>query len=165
MISNTWFQHHQRYLYAWKSPGDCTRNQIDYITINEPIRNSVTKVKSHPGADCGSDQNPIVATVKVIQENNEKEVTNKTANRPAQQQSHQLVSARIHDMVRTDEMETRYTKFSHLLIEATEQIVSVETRRANQRWMTNEILYMMEERRLLKHNQGLCRQKDAEIQR
>ena len=31
--------------------------------------------------------------------------------------------------------------------------------------MTNEILDMMEERRLLKHNQGLYRQNDAEIQR
>ena len=68
-------------------------------------------------------------------------------------------------MVRTDEMETRYTQFSNILIEATEQIVPVETRRANQRWMTNEILDMMEGRRLLKHNECLYRQKDAEIQR
>ena len=68
-------------------------------------------------------------------------------------------------MVRTDEMETRYTEFSNILIEATEQIVPVETMRANQRWMTNEILDMMVERRLLIHNKGLYRQKDAEIQR
>ena len=31
--------------------------------------------------------------------------------------------------------------------------------------MTNEILYMMEERRLLKHNKCLYRQKEHEIQR
>ena len=62
-------------------------------------------------------------------------------------------------------METRYTEFSNVLIEATEQIVPVETRRANQRWMTNETLDMMEERRLLKHDQGLYSQKDAKIQR
>ena len=73
--------------------------------------------------------------------------------------------ASIRDMVRTGEMETRYTEFSNVLIEATEQIVPVETRRANQRRMTNELLDMMEERRLLKHNQGLYRQKDVEIQR
>ena len=68
-------------------------------------------------------------------------------------------------MVITDEMGTRYTKFSNILIEATELIVPVETRRANQRWMNNEILDMIEERRLLKHNQGLYRQKVSEIQR
>ena len=32
-------------------------------------------------------------------------------------------------------------------------------------WMTNGILDMMEERRLLKHNQGLYKQMDTEIQR
>ena len=35
VILNTWFQHHRRHLYTWESPGDGTRNQIDYITINE----------------------------------------------------------------------------------------------------------------------------------
>ena len=74
------------------------------------------------------------------------------------QKFRQQVSARIRDMVRTDEMEKRYTEFSNILIEATEQIVPVETKRANQRWITNEILDMMEERRLLKHYQGLYRQ-------
>ena len=68
-------------------------------------------------------------------------------------------------MVITDEMETRYTGFRNIVIEATKQIVPIETRRANQMWMANEILDMMEERRLLKHNQGLYRQKDAEIQK
>ena len=58
VILNTWFQHHQRHLYTWKSPVDGTRNQIDYITINERFRNSV---QSYPGTDCGSDHNPIVA--------------------------------------------------------------------------------------------------------
>ena len=81
------------------------------------------------------------------------------------QKFRQQVAAHIRDMVRTDEMETRYTEFSKILIEATEQIVPVETRIANQKWMNNEILDMMQERRLLKHNQGLYRQKDAEIQR
>ena len=35
VILNTWFQHHQRHLYTWKSPGDGTRNQIRYITMSE----------------------------------------------------------------------------------------------------------------------------------
>ena len=63
-------------------------------------------------------------------------------------------------MVRTDEMEKRYKEFSNILIEPAEQIVLVETRRTNQRWITNEILYMMEERRLLKHKQGLYLQNE-----
>ena len=62
---NTWFQHHQRHLYTWKSPGDGVRNQIDYITMNKRFRNAITQVKGYPGADCGSDHVPIVATMKV----------------------------------------------------------------------------------------------------
>ena len=31
------------------SPEDGTSNQIDYLTINERYRNSVTQVKSYPG--------------------------------------------------------------------------------------------------------------------
>ena len=42
VIMNTWFQHHQRHLYTWKSPGDGVRNQIDYITLNKRFRNAIT---------------------------------------------------------------------------------------------------------------------------
>ena len=65
MIINTWLQHHQRHLYNWKSPGDGVRNEIDYITMNKRFRNAITPVKGYPGADCGSDHVPIVATMNV----------------------------------------------------------------------------------------------------
>ena len=38
-ICDTWFQHHVRKRYTWKSPGDINRNQIDYIMINERFQN------------------------------------------------------------------------------------------------------------------------------
>jgi len=34
-IMNTWFAAHPRRRYTWASPGDRTRNQIDYIMISE----------------------------------------------------------------------------------------------------------------------------------
>ena len=30
-IMNTWFKNHPRRCWTWKSPGDRTRNQIDFI--------------------------------------------------------------------------------------------------------------------------------------
>ena len=123
-------------------------------------------------ADCGSDHNPIVVTVRVklrklMRKKSQPKLQTDLlrSENEYRQQFRQQVLARIRDMVRTDEMETRYTELSNILIEATEQIVPVETRRANQRWMTNEILHMMEVRRLLKHNQDLYRQNNAEILR
>ena len=67
VIMNTYFRHHPRYLYTWKSPGDRNRNQIDYITVNHRFRNSVKNVRTYPGADCGGgcDHNAVVVKIKV----------------------------------------------------------------------------------------------------
>ena len=65
VILNSWFKQHERRLWTWKSPADRTRNQIDYITINSRYRNSITNVKTYPGADCNSDHVPVVANFRV----------------------------------------------------------------------------------------------------
>ena len=54
-ICNTWFQHHVRKRYTWKSPGEITRNQTDYIMINERFKNSMKQAKAMSGADMISD--------------------------------------------------------------------------------------------------------------
>ena len=64
-MCNTWFRHHPRHLWTWSIPGNRFRNQIDYFTINQRFRNSVTKVETYPGADCGSDHVPVVVDVKL----------------------------------------------------------------------------------------------------
>ena len=58
-ICNTWFQHHVRKRYTWKSPGDITRNQIDYIMVNERFKNSIKQAKAMPRADINSDHIPV----------------------------------------------------------------------------------------------------------
>ena len=64
-IMNAWFQHHNRRLYTWKSHGDQTRNQIDYICINQRFRNGVTQCKTIPTADCNSNHILLVAKIVV----------------------------------------------------------------------------------------------------
>ena len=46
IIANTWFQQPVRKLYTWKSPGDISRNQIDYIMFNERFRNCIKQAKT-----------------------------------------------------------------------------------------------------------------------
>ena len=65
VVTNTTFQHPNRLLYTWKSPGDVSRNQIGYLLIRKRHRNSVKQCKTYPGADIGSDHNPLVARVSV----------------------------------------------------------------------------------------------------
>ena len=65
IITNTWFKHHNRRRWAWRSPNGVVKNQIDYITINERFRNSITQAKTYPGADCGSDHVPVICNFRV----------------------------------------------------------------------------------------------------
>ena len=65
IICNTCYRHHPRNLWAWSSPGDQYRNQIDYITINNRFRNSITQVKTYLGADGGSDHVPVLSDMRV----------------------------------------------------------------------------------------------------
>ena len=62
-VMNAWFSHHKRHLWTWKSPGDITRNQIDYILINKRFRNAVTQVRTYPGAAVDSDHLPLIASM------------------------------------------------------------------------------------------------------
>ena len=51
-IGKTIFPHHPRILYTWRSPGERTRNQIDYIVVKRRWRTSLLNVNTRPDADC-----------------------------------------------------------------------------------------------------------------
>ena len=55
IIKNKYFKNRDSRLCTWRSPGDWTQNQIDYICVNSRMRNSVLDCKTYPSADCGSD--------------------------------------------------------------------------------------------------------------
>ncbi|GFO16672.1 craniofacial development protein 2-like protein [Plakobranchus ocellatus] len=59
IVGNTWFQQPPRRKWTWKSPGDETRNQIDYMMISKRYRNALLLAKTYPNADCYSDHVPV----------------------------------------------------------------------------------------------------------
>jgi len=65
VLTNTTFKHHPRRLYTWSSPGDRTRNQIDYIMVPKRWQSSIQNVKTRPGADCGSDHQMLYCKMKL----------------------------------------------------------------------------------------------------
>ena len=65
IIANTWFQNHPRRLWTWQSPDDTTRNQVDFIAISKRYKNGVLNCRTFPGADVGSDHEPVLATLRV----------------------------------------------------------------------------------------------------
>uniref|UniRef100_A0A8D8T3N0 Craniofacial development protein 2 n=1 Tax=Cacopsylla melanoneura TaxID=428564 RepID=A0A8D8T3N0_9HEMI len=64
IVTNTFFQQHPRRLYTWKSPDKRTRNQIDFVLINDRFKNSLLSIKTYPGADVKSDHNPLVGKLR-----------------------------------------------------------------------------------------------------
>ena len=64
-VTNTWFKNHPRRLFTWRSPGDLTRNQIDYILSSKRFRNSILNCKTYPQADCNTDHILLVATLQM----------------------------------------------------------------------------------------------------
>jgi hypothetical protein len=51
IVTNTSFKKRKTKLYAWKSPGDRKRYQIDYIMVMQRFRDSIRDVKTLSGAE------------------------------------------------------------------------------------------------------------------
>ena len=64
VIANTFFQQHKRRLYTWTSPDGQLRNQIDYIHCSQRW-SSIQSAKIRPGADCGSDHEPLITKFRL----------------------------------------------------------------------------------------------------
>ena len=65
VIANTLFQQHKRRLYTWTSPDGQYQNQIDYILYTQRWRNSIQSAKTRLGADCGSDNELLIAKFRL----------------------------------------------------------------------------------------------------
>ena len=65
VIANTLFQQHKRRLYLWTSPDDQYWNQIDYILCSQRWRSSIQSEKISPGADCSSDNEFLIAKLRL----------------------------------------------------------------------------------------------------
>ena len=63
--TNTLFQQHKRGLYTWTSSDGQYRNPINYILCSQRWRRSILSAKTRPGADCGSDQELLIAKFRL----------------------------------------------------------------------------------------------------
>ena len=65
VITNTLFRLHNRHRYTWESPGDRQRSQIDYILISRQWKQSVNNARTCNSADCDSDHNLLILSMKL----------------------------------------------------------------------------------------------------
>ena len=65
VIANTLFQQYKRRLYTWTSQDGQHQNQTDYILCSQRWRSSIQSAKTRLGADCGSDNELLIAKFRL----------------------------------------------------------------------------------------------------
>ena len=65
VIVNTLFRQHKRRLYTWTSSDSQHWNQTDYILSSQRRRSSIQSAKPRLGADCGSDNELLIAKFRL----------------------------------------------------------------------------------------------------
>ena len=170
IIANMWLQQPVRKLYTWKSPGDKSRNQIDYIIFKERFRKCIQQAKTYPGTDMNSDHNPVVIKINM-------KFKRTNATKRSEQLELNLLKEETYKNKYNVEVQNIYER---LCIEETEQqpdngcfnnqcdkkwttvkqpikssLNAVLPRKANrkkQKWMTDHILHLMENRKQFKNS-------------
>lgn len=162
VISNTLYKLPERRLYTWKSPQDkadnVTRNQVDYIMINKRFKSSLINVKTYPGADVPSDHNLLMARVRIrLASNKIKRTRNQLnlANLDNTKIKEELKRQINYILVASNDVENpidTWNKAVENIRATTNQQLGTNVKTAKQKWMNDEILKMMDERRKHRSN-------------
>ena len=156
VVMNTWFRQPPRRTWTWMSPGDRTRNQIDFITINKRFRNAVTRARTYPGADCNSDHVPVVVDMKVQLRKPKKsqskpKINVKVLKEDSIKEEYSIYVRNKYEALRDetegDSIEGDYERLKIAIEEANIEILPKVDRVAKRPWMTDNILNLMDARR------------------
>uniref|UniRef100_A0A8D9A4P5 Craniofacial development protein 2 n=1 Tax=Cacopsylla melanoneura TaxID=428564 RepID=A0A8D9A4P5_9HEMI len=163
-LTNTWFEQKQSNRHTWTSPDGRIKNQIDYICMSKRFKNSVTNSKVRPGADCGSDHNPVVAVVKTrLKRLAKKNVLKKwdlvkakcpiNKNLFAEGVEEKLVASQSpSEPIPFDDVNSNWNNLKEAITTTAEEVFGKEQLIAKQKWMTKELLELMEERKKYKNS-------------
>jgi len=159
VITNTWFKHHPRRAYTWMSPGDRTRNQIDYIAINNRFKRGVKQAITYPGADCGSDHIPVVCKLqcklkKITKVVKKKNLDFEMLNKPEIRMEYSIKVKNRFEVLLDEGQENTWDTMRDILVETAEEIIPKKERRRKTKWMTEEILSKMGDRQKIKQRES-----------
>lgn len=164
-VCNTWFQQKEASRHTWISPDGGTKNQIDFVCVNKRYRNAITNAKSRPGADCGSDHNPVVInmniklkkiTKKKIVKKWDLEKLNNEESRNTFVETFNKETLEVYSNTYTKEnIEENWKIFKHILESTAKEVIGFSKRgEKKKKWITQEIINLMEERKKHKRPQS-----------
>ena len=166
-IANTLFEHPARKLYTWKSPGDVKRNQIDFVMIRKRFRNSIKQCCTYPGADIHSDHNPVMTKLEFKLKKpdqsakSEPKVDVAKLSLPDMKEQYLVKVSNRYEVLfeelsvnqsdsEAETVEREWEILKSSIQDASDILPKVERKKKKQ-WMTEEILGLMEERKLYKN--------------
>ncbi|XKL61738.1 hypothetical protein PGB90_001571 [Kerria lacca] len=163
VIKNIFYRLHTRQLYTWKSPQDArgkiVRNQIAYILVNPQLQNSITKVTTYPGADIGSEHNPLVANICIKFKRMQPNVvtsklfdTQKLKNKQFEDKFIQKMEESLPTIeeIQDDNIESALEKIRDQALQLAKSEIGNIMRPKFKPWMTENIMQKMELRRIVK---------------
>jgi len=169
VLMNTWFQHHPRRLWTWKSPGGNVKNQIDYVTISRRHRNAVRQVKCYPGADCDSDHSLLALWMKVkCKKLKKSKVTSRydfkllARSNEIQENYNIKVKNKFECLQELDDLNAYWQQIRDIIADSAKEIIPRKEQKAKQKWMTAEILDLMVDRRIAKQCQDSAKYKEKD---
>ncbi|GFS24592.1 craniofacial development protein 2-like, partial [Elysia marginata] len=161
-IVNALFKQPVRRLYTWKSPGDVRRNQIDYMLKSSRFKNSAINCRTYPGADIGSDHNPVIMqmTVKLQIPHSKQTKTVKYCTKllqlPEEAEKYAVLVKNkfeclyVEEADATTDIDQQWDCLNEAIEKTNEEFLPRVNREAKQEWITEDILDMMKERKRLK---------------
>ena len=159
IVGNTWFQQHPRRLWTWKSPGDRTRNQIDYILVSKRFRNALLVAKTFPGADCDSDHVPVRAKFRLKLKKRKRATKNMKldmnilkSDSAIKEKFNVAVQNSFNVLNDIQDVDDQWEQMKESITQAAEETIPRQCRKAKKKWMTDDILKLMDERRKIKQN-------------
>ncbi|XP_060531543.1 uncharacterized protein LOC132705128 [Cylas formicarius] len=159
-ITNTWFSLPPRRLYTWRSPQDnkdnIVRNQIDFILINRRFGTSLKRVCTYPGADVPSDHVLLLASYKVKlslvkrQQRKPQLAIEKLKNEEVRTTLQQKLNdglARLRETIGEYQVDNIWDSLKKTMNSVSQNILGYRQSVPKNKWMTEEILRLMDERR------------------
>ena len=142
------------------SPGDKARNKIDYILIQNRYRNAVKVSKSMPGADCDSDHIPVICKLEMKLKKLKKAKSNPKycmdllqSDEKLKEQCLVLMQNKYELLNKITNVEELWSNMKDSLNEVMEKNIPKKATKQHKKWMNQEILDLMEERRKKKNKE------------
>lgn len=125
------------------------RNQIDFILIHKVFQKHINSIKTYPGANIGSDHNPVVLNLRIWRFIKQRgPAFGKIDTRKLKSNAFkELIRKSLEEkMGKVPDQGDTWEKIKDVIVDVQSEEIGELKRAANKKWITDEILDKMEKR-------------------